>query len=586
MRNIILLILLSFVSLQARSLNLATGDYSSSHPYIEVEGQVKPSIEILKREYLRRKVTQGHIAILKGMYVDGMERFTEALQLAQANNDSLYTGIAKTYIAYTNCLVGNYQDGLAYAIDAKNSFGNEISPEAKLWSEVCLGSAHYLNNNRAVAKKILGKTIETVESENLNFPFIIFSYVNLASIKIIENNISEATDLLHKAIKDPSNIYSRALITSYYKLGRIYRCQGDSTTSSYYFSKALELSKREEDKSYLAEIYKVFAKEYMEKGNYELASKYYFLTDSISTNVIDSKVSQKVQQIVIDYHKNLELKKTEIKKQEAIIEKLMLQEKSSKLQASVFFLLFFGTCSFTVFFYYRRKNFLKLSQLKYEIAKSKEELLNQYIAGQEEERNRIARDLHDGIGSQLAVLKMQLSHLQNQDHSALSPPLLLCDEIYSGLRNVAFNLMPRTLIREGLVSALEELTCKLEKNTDIKFYFNNYGVESRLSSEIESALFRISQEITANIVKHSKAKNANIDIASDYNNVGLTITWDGEGFDPKLLEHSKGFGWKNINTRLNQVSGNIMIDSSKEKDFTVVMVEIPVKMKRNYGKAS
>jgi hypothetical protein len=94
---------------------------------------------------------------------------------------------------------------------------------------------------------------------------------------------------------------------------------------------------REEDKSYLAEIYKVFAKEHMEKGNYELASKYYFLTDSISTNVIDSKVSQKVQQIVIDYHKNLELKKTEIKKQEAIIEKLRLQEKSSKLQASVFF---------------------------------------------------------------------------------------------------------------------------------------------------------------------------------------------------------------------------------------------------------
>jgi signal transduction histidine kinase len=542
-----------------------------------------------KKQYLNTKLIEGRIALSNNELVDAMERFTYVLRLAKTLDDSLNTGLAYSFISLTNAKARNYEEALINAIEANNYLAEKGGQDTKTWNRICLGSAYLLNDNMELAKRYLEEAVSKSSlTKGYTQRYIMYGCENLAKIKMLEGDYRGAEKLLQQTLQYNVN---EANNTSgcYYKLGRCQMALGEPSKAHKNFQAAYEIAKRHTDNELLLKIYIQKAKIFNQRGNYKLASQFYSLADSLSQMVIDSRVSQEVQQVTLNHQKEIEDQKSEVLKQKGEIEKLYLQEKSNRLKIGVIFLLFLLTSSLALLMHLKRKSSSKIIVLQDEIVESNEKLLTNYIAGQEEERNRISRDLHDGIGSQLAILKMQLSQLQKNNTPDAMPKLreslLLCDDIYSGLRNVAFNLMPRTLVKDGLVTAFEELTCKLQKSTGLKFYFNNYGIENRLAIEVESALFRISQEITANIIKHSQANVATIDLAADSNSVGLTISWNGKGFNPKSLENSKGFGWKNINTRLNQMGGSIMIDSSVEHDFSMIIVEIPLKTKQHYGKA-
>ena len=217
---------------------------------------------------------------------------------------------------------------------------------------------------------------------------------------------------------------------------------------------------------------------------------------------------------------------------------MLFRSKTASLTAIASILLLVLSLSWSILIFNKKRRAQKVARLEQEVSKAKDKALENYIIGQEEERNRLARDLHDGIGSQLAMLKMQLSRNAKECSYALQS-ISLCDEIYHGLRDVAFNLMPRPLVREGLISASKELCKKLNKSTKIEFELNSFGLYERLDNQVESALFRIIQEITNNVVKHSNANRVQIDFIFEKKGIGLSITWDGKGFNPDTLKKSK-----------------------------------------------
>ncbi|GHT10200.1 hypothetical protein FACS189426_10020 [Bacteroidia bacterium] len=183
------------------------------------------------------------------------------------------------------------------------------------------------------------------------------------------------------------------------------------------------------------------------------------------------------------------------------------------------------------------------------------------IDGETEERKRLARDLHDGLGGMLSIVKLNLNdveHLQNARE--------MLDQSISELRRIAQDTIPKPLLLYGLKVSLENF-CMSVPNAE----FHYFGDDSRLDSRIEIAIYRCGHELVNNAIKHSGAENINVQLVQDINRVSLTVQDNGCGFDTKTP--AKGIGLKNLRDRITAYNGKLNIYSTPGKG-TEVYVEI------------
>ena len=222
------------------------------------------------------------------------------------------------------------------------------------------------------------------------------------------------------------------------------------------------------------------------------------------------------------------------------------------------------------------------TQVLSDLAFQKEQNMNLLVMGIERERERIARDIHDGLGVMLASVKMKLNLFQennndeNGSREKMKEIISELDSSHQELRNVARNLMPKALYKVGLIAAVEELIYRikmLDDNLDLQFFTNmDFKNTSRLS---QLYLFRIIQELLTNLVTHSQAKNASLQLVKHEDIFRLTMEDDGIGFNlSKTL--NEGNGLNNIKYRVDALNGQVFFDSSPGKG-SLVSMEIAVK---------
>jgi signal transduction histidine kinase len=201
------------------------------------------------------------------------------------------------------------------------------------------------------------------------------------------------------------------------------------------------------------------------------------------------------------------------------------------------------------------------------------ELLHQVITTQEEERRRIARELHDEAGQALTALRLCLERLtmtpasNTEDLKArLSQPLDLCQQAEEGVDKVIFDLRPALIDDLGLVEAIEFHAETRLRETGTKLNFKVTGKERRLTSEIEVALFRVMQEGINNIVKHAHANSAVLHLEFKKTEIVARLEDDGCGFEmgqivsPQNIRH--GLGLLGMRERMSLVGGSLIITSS------------------------
>jgi signal transduction histidine kinase len=189
------------------------------------------------------------------------------------------------------------------------------------------------------------------------------------------------------------------------------------------------------------------------------------------------------------------------------------------------------------------------------------------LDGENQERSRIARELHDGLGSTLTMAKLKLSQIEEKDpvifknqHEAI----LLLDKSIEEMRRLAHNLMPDALLRFGLKSFLEDFC----KGSDIiHFYF--YGTEKRLNETIEINIYRIVTELVNNALKHANASAINIQMLQTEDKLSITVQDNGKGF---RVEENKqaGIGLTNIRSRVEFLGAtlNFFSEIDKGSEFT------------------
>jgi len=198
------------------------------------------------------------------------------------------------------------------------------------------------------------------------------------------------------------------------------------------------------------------------------------------------------------------------------------------------------------------------------------------LEGETHERSRLARDLHDGLGSMLTGVKLNLMEmkkgvkLEYPDVERFDNALGLLDDSVQEMRRVAHHLMPDSLSRFGLKPAVEDF-CRSFEPTVV---FDYFGDEARLDPMMEIVIYRSIHELVNNALKYSGASQILVQIMQEPNRIAFTVQDDGCGFDPSA--ETKGTGLQNIRNRIASFGGTIQIDS-KAGEGTEVNVELRIK---------
>jgi len=198
------------------------------------------------------------------------------------------------------------------------------------------------------------------------------------------------------------------------------------------------------------------------------------------------------------------------------------------------------------------------------------------ILGQEAERKRVARELHDGIGQRIALLGMSLKEIERLASSApgrLDARLRSAEdelnEIAKEVHRLSHNLHPSTVTYLGLLPALRRLCREVSEQTTVAVEFAGPSELADMSEDAALALFRVAQECLANIAKHSHSREARVSLALDSGEVRLTVSDNGVGFDATRLQSAGGLGLISIQERARMLGAELTIRSTVSRGTTV-----------------
>jgi len=194
--------------------------------------------------------------------------------------------------------------------------------------------------------------------------------------------------------------------------------------------------------------------------------------------------------------------------------------------------------------------------------------LNAFMQGEERERGRISKELHDNIGSKLSYLKFFVSDVFKNERVNDT-----IDAICNDVRSLSHEIAPSDLMLLGFETSVSELSDTISSQSLLSVHFNSYSFPKKLDNNVATQLYRVTQEAFNNIVKHASAQNVFVQLMGHENTITLSIEDDGIGFNSKT--NSSGIGLKNMASRIEQIGGSISIDSQLNKG-TTILITVPV----------
>ena len=427
-------------------------------------------------------------------------------------------------------------------------------------------------------RQLLRKSIEIQEAQG-QYIRIGSAYENLGTLYLEADSLKQASVLYQKALKSyNTNNNSRNIARLLLQTGRLKKRQNNYPGARKDFETSLKLSEENSLMDIKKEALNQLTILYEERGDFKNA--YLTLNDYIvaKDSILNEENQNSINQLMIEFE--TEKKERQIAEQELEITQKTLESKH-KSTAIIFLsgaLVILLLVAFIVYTRIRIKQERRLNQERMQMQQLQMKVV---LESQESERKRFARDLHDGFGQLITAVKMMLTQMhtstskEERSEIALKSNEVL-DSMHTQLREIAHNLMPEQLMEEGLEPALRDYARRISKNTDIQIEINTFGMDKTLNQAVEINLYRIIQEWINNVIKHSGAKNLSLQLTGFDNEINLLIEDNGKGFDKEKLLKSSGWGWKNIQSRLEAINGKLEIDSREGYDGTSFILDFPV----------
>ncbi len=399
-----------------------------------------------------------------------------------------------------------------------------------------------------------------------------YSLSNIAGVLVIQKKYDLAVQNLERALHIRQFLNdSFAIALTYSDLGAAMNGKGDYKKAIEYLTLSNKLAERIKYPELQSNNYNELSLVAQKQGDYQKAYEFFTKRSALRDSLFTLEKTKQIQDLNSRYQTS--------KKEQQI------QEQKSRLQVQNY--LFIGIAGLIllsgllIHSQYRRLKLKKESQLQNEIMKQQQLAVKAVLEAEENERERIAKDLHDGVGQMMSAAKMNLSAFEseiklnsNEQKQTLNKIINLVDESCREVRTVSHIMMPNALLKNNLDNAIREFVNKLN-NQSLKISVYTEGLEERLDSNVETVLYRVVQESVNNAFKHAGATTLDISLIRDKDGISGTIEDNGKGFDATDKENFEGIGLKNIITRIEFLKGTVDFDSTPGHG-TLIALHVPL----------
>lgn len=517
----------------------------------------------------------------QGDYEKALTYYYEALKIFESINNEDKLAMVLTNIGIVLKAQKEYANAADYyrkAAGIYKKLGNRFGLAS---CQANLGSVYLFVPNYDSALHYSLMASEQFEQQNMR-QVLPITWGNAA--RALENlgDIKRAEDLLQKAQamhREYDN--KKELSFTLIQLARLENKQNHTKAALDFANEGLTLANRINALEQIMQGHEILATIHASSGNYLSALKEQQLYTSVKDSLFHLEKTKQLLKVQAQY---------ETEKKDRQISDLNKDNeiKAATIQRNYFF--FGGLFIILSLAFLSWNSYVKQKQkaiLQEQKVMLREAQITAVIESQEKERKRFASDLHDGMGQLITALHLNVQSIkQNKNHDGITTQIEntehLINEIQSEIRHIAFNLMPPVLVKEGLIPAVRELARRVNKSGTINIEVTTHETPAHFSSFKDITVYRIIQELVSNILKHGGADSIMISFTGFPDEVVLTIEDNGNGYDLEAFKNSKrGNGWSTIQTRLNQIKGQIEFDTMKERKGSTVIINIPMGVDEN-----
>ena len=513
-------------------------------------------------------MNKGNIFLFQGKTKETLSTYLKALEITNKNNLHYESGLLYKNIGVLYLNNEKFDEALNYSTKSYNIFKNLNKDEDMGRALVNIGNSYYMKYD--FDKALLYYNEAMVISEKLKDSSNIAKLLNNIGAIYIDDkrDLKKGMGFLLKSLEIKKKLKDQnSLLLQYNSIATYYAGAGDFAAAEAYLRQALELAKKSNNKDELKEVYETYSNIYEEKGDFGKALNYYKLYSGIKDSILNKENIEILEDLKIKY-------KTAEKDAEITTQKSKLFKRNVLVFALIGLLLL-------AFVYYKNYQNNQKVKLQKEILYQQDLATKAVMKAEDDERKRMALHLHDGIGTLLSAINMNINvlkdfkHNENQFSNVLTKTKSILDDAITDVRDLSHQIMPNMLIKNSLSNALRDLIEKTN-SPKLKIILNIDGLKDDIDQNIQVVIYRIIQECINNIIKHADAQSVKISIFQDDKSIKIKIIDDGKGFDPLAqTAKSEGMGLENIKSRIEFLKGEIQIESVPDQG-TNVQVEIPL----------
>ncbi|WP_271406175.1 tetratricopeptide repeat-containing sensor histidine kinase [Tenacibaculum soleae] len=519
---------------------------------------------------------------VKGLYKESKKWYLQGIEEAQKYNEK-YSYYANTHglaLVYYNereleKALRFFKECLSYKEDKEITYGSYIN----------IGMIYGELKNYIASDNYFKKAYNMSLIDN-NTNAMVAILLNLGNNAQEQKEVSKAKEFYTETIKiSKKQGFHQTKIEARIGLGNVYFFLKDYKNAQLSYGialiGALELG-------LLAKQLKIYEKLKVlaiKRKNYKDAfyhnSKYFKIRDSINQLQKVEKINElEVRYETIKKEKEIDLLKKDQELQEFNLKK---EKENKKFMLISFLILLVLVIGLLINYYLRLQAQSELNKKEKEINlqkvttlyKEKElELIKANITGRDLERERIAQELHDSIGGNLAAIKLQLASSNISNPTYIKKVSIQIDDTYNQVRNISHSLVSDKKKGDDFCDEIEMYLNNIGDSSNITASFTAHPKKkiNDLPQEIKTEVFKIIQELITNTLKHAKASFMELNVnLSDKKRLNIMFEDNGVGFN--FYETKKGLGYLNIKNRLKRINGKLMVDSKKGRG-TIINIEI------------
>ena len=515
----------------------------------------------------------GNTYVNDGDYIEASVYFYKALDEVKKMPGPPTHNTANVYnnLGFVNIRLDQPEQAFAYFKQAENisrewhldyQLANALTNEGEYYNSINHpDSAIVCFNNVMQIGKRMGRTDLQANA-----------YDDLGAAYIKAGEYQKAIPLLQQSIAIAQNHYPYTAADASFSLGDALSHTGKYKEAEAILEGALKETRTHNLKDDYIDCFPKLIAVYKATGQYKKALDY---TDSLTIlkdSLLSSEKAKAINQMEIKF------KTSEKDKQIVQSQLLIAQQRSNILSKNTWIAAIAGSIILlsiilvSMFLNSRHKQRLQEERIKTLQQESTIGILKGVVQGEEKERGRIARELHDGIGGMLSAAMMRMMSIRHEKEEITSVPAYieamdLLQEMGDEIRKTAHNLMPEVLLKQSLPEAIRTYCNFVEKGKTLQVDFQSFGSFDNITQKNKLNIYRIIQEMLKNITEHANARHALLQLQVNEQLLTITVEDDGRGFNTEEIK--KGIGLHNLQTRVDSMSGHFTIESGAGKGTSV-----------------